>query len=215
LERHSYLKLAGALLFAGVAQFIPAMSVAEAVYPNYSVSAQPISDLGATCVNVGVGPSVSNTASVCTIIEPSAVIFDASVFLLGLLSLMGALAILRSGNRALGVSLALGGVGAMGVGVFPETTGSLHVLVSFIAFFFAGVSALISYRATRPPMSYLSVALGATSLISLVLYASSIYLGLGEGGMERLIAYPALIWIAGFGAHLMGSHERNDRFTKA
>jgi len=45
------------------------------------------------------------------------------------------------------------------------------------------------------------------TLLALVLYASSTYLGLGEGGMERMIAYPALIWIAGFGAYLMGRQE--------
>ncbi len=200
MEARDQLKMAGALLFVGAAQFIPAMSIAESLYHGYNVSAQPISDLGATCVNVYGGTS-------CTILQPSATIFDASVFILGLLALVGAIFIFRAGNKVLGATLMLGGIGAMGVGVFPETTGAVHVLVSFLAFFFAGLSAVLSYRSARPPMSYFSVVLGVVTLLALVLYASSTYLGLGEGGMERMIAYPALIWIAGFGAYLMGRQE--------
>jgi hypothetical membrane protein len=199
LESRDHPNLAGALLFVGAAQFVPMLTVAEALYPNYNVSAQPISDLGATCLTVSGVRSCS--------IPPSATIFDVSVFLLGLLALLGAFLIYRTGNKALGVSLMLGGIGAMGVGIFPETTGALHIVVSFLAFFFSGVSALISYKAERPPMSYLSVVLGIVTLAALALYAGSIYLGLGQGGMERMIAYPALVWEAGFGAYLMGRQE--------
>jgi len=48
--------------------------------------------------------------------------------------------------------------------------------------------------------------LGAMSLVALVLFASGIYLGLGKGGMERMIAYPALLWMVGFGGHLMSDN---------
>ena len=30
------------------------------------------------------------------------------------------------------------------------------------------------------------------------------FLGLGKGGMERMIAYPALLWAVGFGGYLIG-----------
>ena len=92
----------------------------------------------------------------------------------------------------------------MGVGVFPETTGGLHVLVSFVAFFFTGLAALSSYRVVGPPFSYLSAVLGAVTLAALALYAGGVYLGLGPGGMERMVAYPAVVWVIGFGANLMG-----------
>jgi len=36
---------------------------------------------------------------------------------------------------------------------------------------------------------------------------SSFYLGLGPGGMERMIVYPALMWLAGFGGHLATKKE--------
>ena len=103
--------------------------------------------------------------------------------------------------------MALAGWGAMGVGIFPETTGVLHLIVSFITFFFGGLAAVASYRMTKPPMSYFAVTLGVITLASLVLYATSTYLGLGQGGMERLVAYPVLIWAIAFGAYLMGKRD--------
>lgn len=170
-----------------------ALIVSEAVFPGYSVSANHISDLGADC------------ASTCFISQPSAAIFDASVFLLGLAGFVAGYLILRGRFRVTGALVMIGGLGAMGVGVFPETTGGLHVLVSFIAFFFTGAAAISSLRLLRPPMSYFAIVLGVFTLVALALYASGTYLGLGPGGMERMVAYPAVIWAMGAGGYLAGN----------
>jgi len=188
------LKTAGSLLFVGGAEFLVAMIVAESLFPGYSVSGNHISDLGADC-----------SGTVCAIRQPSADIFDVSVFLLGLAGFVGGYLVFRSRHRTVGVLAVMAGLGAMGVGVFPETTGSLHLIVSFVAFFFTGLAAIASYRLFTPPMSYLSVALGVFVLVALALYGSGTYLGLGPGGMERMIAYPAVIWVVGAGANMMGS----------
>ncbi len=179
-------------MFAGAAQFFVFFVVAQSVYPGYSVSAQPISDLGATC-----------RSGSCTI-PPSAAIFDGTVFVLGALVFVGAFYVYISRFRLIGGLAALSAWGVMGVGIFPETTGVLHVIVSFIAFFFGGLAAIASYRMLRRPLSYFSVVLGVVGLASLVLYAAGVYLGIGQGGMERMVAYPELIWLLGFGAFLMG-----------
>ena len=65
----------------------------------------------------------------------------------------------------------------------------------------------MSYKLQKSPLSYLAVVLGLLSLISLALFGLGIYLGLGAGGMERMIAYPTLLWALGFGGHLIGSSE--------
>jgi hypothetical membrane protein len=194
------LTIAGSLLFVGGAQFLVAMIVAESLFPGYSVSGNHISDLGADC-----------TGSVCAIRQPSADIFDVSVFLLGLTGFVAGYLVFRSHRRSVGILAVLAGLGAMGVGVFPETTGSLHLIVSFVAFFFTGLAAIASYRLFTPPMSYLSAALGVLVLVALALYGSGTYLGLGPGGMERMIAYPALIWVVGAGASLMGGPRAQRR----
>ena len=176
------------------------MIVAESLFPYYSVSGNRISDLGADC-----------SGSVCAVTQPSAEIFDSSVFVLGLAGLLGGYLIFRSRYRSVGALTMVGGLGAMGVGVFPETTGELHFAVSFVAFFFTALAAIASRRLLGPPMSYLGPGLGVFVLAALVLYGSGTYLGLGPGGMERMIAYPALIWVVGAGANLMGAPPERKR----
>jgi hypothetical membrane protein len=169
------------------------MIVAESLFPGYSVSGNQISDLGADC------------GSACVINQPSASIFDASVFLLGLAGVAAGYLIFTSRYRVTGALALVGSIGAVGVGVFPETTGGLHVLVSFLAFFFTGLAALTTYRITGPPMSYFAAVLGLFTLVALALYGSGTYLGLGPGGMERMVAYPAVIWVIALGANLLGA----------
>src|SRR5947199_9244428 len=90
---------AGLLLFVGIAQFaIIGLTVAESVYPGYSVSQNYISDLG---------------------VGPAALIFDPSIILVGVLVLATAWFLWRAvGDRILSIVVALGGAGAIAVGVF-------------------------------------------------------------------------------------------------
>jgi hypothetical membrane protein len=187
-----YEKIFGALLFVGTVQFVILMNVAEQLYPGYSVSMNYISDLGATC------------RQVCQIVQPTATIFNSSIMLLGLLLIIGAYCVRRSFKRGpLTVLLILTGIGALGVGLFPETTGIIHHIFSAVVFLFAGLSAIASFQITKRPMSYLSTLMGLVTLVALMLYLSNIFFGLGPGGMERMIAYPALLWGVGLGGHLM------------
>ncbi|MFQ6073678.1 MAG: DUF998 domain-containing protein [Candidatus Bathyarchaeia archaeon] len=182
--KYDDVKVAGALLFAGSIQCLLGMVIAEALYPGYSVSGNYISDLG---------------------VGTTSLIFNSSVFLLGVIAIIGAWFIQRAfDSRLLSVLLTLTGFGAMGVGLFPETFGVVHGIASLITFLFGGLSAIVSYRLQKPPLSFLSVLLGAMSLAALALFGSSTYLGLGKGGMERMIAYPVLLWAVGFGGFLMG-----------
>jgi len=170
-------KVAGALIFVGSVQCLLGMVITEALYPGYSVSENYISDLG---------------------VGTTALIFNSSVFLVGLFAVAGAYFIQRAfDSRLLFVVFTLTGVGAMGVGLFPENFGVIHGIASLITFF------------------YISVLLGALSLVALALFGSSTYLGLGKGGMERMIAYPTLLWAVGFGSHLMGYSRDQATATKS
>lgn len=181
-------KVAGTLFFIAASQFVLGLIVAEALYTGYSISDNYISDLG-------VGPSSS--------------IFNSSVFLMGLLMIIGAFFFQRAFNfKALTVLLVLTAVGTMGVGVFTEHSGIMHTAVSLIAFLFGGLSAVSSFRLLRPPFSVIAVILGLMSLGALILIASGIDLGLGVGGIERMILYPVLLWGTGFGIDLIAQPER-------
>jgi len=201
----------GIAIFVGSAQFSILLIVSEIYYSAYgtplypyyngyaySVSANYVSDLGATCPNSGP-----------CYIPPSALLFDSSIALLGLLILVGAYFLHRAFKwTPATVLIALAGVGALGVGLLPETTGVWHSIFSLIVFLFAGLSAIVTYRFQKKPMSYFSVILGVITLIALLLYVPNVYLGLGAGGMERMVVYPTLVWSLAFGGHLMALEDR-------
>jgi hypothetical membrane protein len=196
---YDHRKVAGALLFVGGSQFVLGMLVAEALYPGYSISQNYISDLG---------------------VGPSALIFNSSVFLLGLMIVASACSVHPSfKNRLVTGLLVLAGAGAMGVGVFPENYPAMHEIVSDIAFIFGGLLPIAACRLVRKPLSYLSVVMGVLSLSAMVLlsaqYSFSLgeqyLLGLGPGGMERMIAYPILLWEAAFGGYLMASSQKGEQ----
>jgi hypothetical membrane protein len=177
---------AGLALFAGGAQFFLGLLIAETLYPGYSVALNYISDLG-------VGP------------EPSRAIFSASVFLFGLLGLTAAVLLIRSpGDRVVPYMLLASGLGAMGVGLINEHITPYHTLVAFLAFFMGGLVAVFSYRLVGWPLGFLSLVLGLIGLAALVLIGTGTNLGMGKGGIERMVLYPSLTWIIGLGAVLVG-----------
>jgi len=197
-------KVAGTLFFIAVTQFVLCVTIAEALYPGYSVSNNYISDLG---------------------VGQSSIVFNSSVFLLGLLLLAGTYFQRHSPNfKTVNILLLLMAIGAMGVGVFTKDFTLAHGAVSSMAFFFAGLSAIASFKALKKPLSLISIILGAMTLGALALFSSGLitsgsltsneaydsifYLGLGPGGMERMIVYPALMWLAGFGGHLVTQREK-------
>jgi hypothetical membrane protein len=188
-------KVAGTLIFIAVAQFVLGLIVSEALYSGYSVSGNYISDLG---------------------VGSSSVIFNSSVFLLGLLLAIGTYFLQRAFDfKMLTVLIVLTAVGVMGVGIFTEDFGAIHSVVSLIAFLFSGLSAIFSvicsyvhkFKLVEMPFSVIAVILGLMTLGALVLFMGNIYLGLGAGGMERMIVYPTLMWGAGFGGYLIAHPE--------
>jgi len=185
--------LAGALLFVGSVQWLLVVVVAEGLYPGYSSRVNYISYLG---------------------VGSTSLIFNPSLFLLGVGVVAGAYFIQRAfGVRFFPVLLTLAGLGAMAAALFPETIQPAHGIGAGVAFVFGGLSAITSYKLQKPPLSYASVLLGALTLVAVILFypylglateSTVTYLGLGKGGMERLIAYPTLLWLVGFGSHLIG-----------
>jgi hypothetical membrane protein len=188
-------KVAGTLFFIAATQFVVGVFVSEALYPGYSIADNYISDLG---------------------VGPSALIFNSSVFVMGLLIIFGAYFLQRAFHfELLTVLLALTAIGAMGVGILTEDFGVLHLVVSLIAFLFGGLSAIFSvlcsyvhkFPLVKMPFSAVSVILGLMALGALGLFFGRIFLGLGAGGMERMILYPILMWGAGFGGYLIAFPE--------
>lgn len=188
-------KVAGTFLFIGGTQFVIFLIIAEAVYPGYSISANYISDLGVWDA-------------------PSALIFNASIMIFGLFVIASSYFIGKQFNsRGIAILYAIAGAGSLGVGIFPENIfvvngiPVLHSLAALLAFVVGGISAIVTYRVTKPPFRYLSVIMGTAALVAFVLFLATNDmggLGIGAGGMERMIAYPSLLAIIGFGGYLLG-----------
>ena len=193
---------AGVAIFVGAVQFGMGLILAEIYYPGYNVAINFVSDLGATC----------STPSTCTIYQPTSDIFTFSVMLLGLLILVGAFFVQKAfGWTPASTFIALTGIGALGIGLFPETTGIWHSIFSLIVFLFAGLTALVTARFQKKPMFYFSIVLGLFTLFALFLSIGNEYAGLGPGGMERMVVYPVLLWSIGFGGHMMAIDEDSPR----
>jgi hypothetical membrane protein len=174
--------VAGFLLFVGSVQCILGIIVAEALYPGYSTSQNYISDLG---------------------VGPSSFIFNLSLITIGVLGAVASYFIHHLFKRRdFTFLLMMGSLGAIGVGAFPEYVGMAHTAFSLVVFLFTGLAAVWSYSVEEPPFSYFYLILGSIALLSLALFGAEIHLGLGRGGMERLIAYPELLWVMGFGSRL-------------
>ncbi len=176
-------------MFVGSAQFLVCMLIAECLYPNYSVSRNYISELGALSA-------------------PTALLFNASTIVLGLTAILAAY-FLRRGevitNKVFLSFLVICGIGCVGVGAFPmdSPVPYAHGIAALLAFLFGALAAVASFKFQRAPASYFSAILGVVSLLALVLFTARIDLGLGMGGIERMISQPTLLWSVMFGGYLM------------
>jgi len=185
------LRSPGLWLLVGGLEMLFMVHLAEFLAPEYSTSQNYISDLG-------IGPMTSR------------VIFTGAIIIFGLMALVAA-ALLRPrpGKSLVWMFLALSGIGAIGVGVFNEDyIPEVHALFAILAFLFGNSAAIYSSKMVRPPMSYLFILLGLIGLSALALLAGSTYLGLGAGGMERMVFYPAMFWAIGCGAYLFAEENR-------
>ncbi|MGB3635311.1 MAG: DUF998 domain-containing protein [Rubrobacteraceae bacterium] len=193
-----YQKIGGALLFVAGVIIYMGIITAEALYPAaYNTAQNEISDLGATRPPDSV------------ILQPSATIFDVTMIVTGLMIIGGAYCVHRVFKRgAVTVPLALLGIGALGVGIFPGNHAVMHPIFAMLTFIAGGLAAILAYKVEAQPMRYISVALGGIALLTLLL---AIFLGeagligvLGDGGTERWVAYPVVLWLVGFGGYLLG-----------
>jgi hypothetical membrane protein len=171
---------------------------AEALYPSgYTTAGNEISDLG------GTRPPNS------LIFQPSAMIFDLSMVAIGILVMVGSWFVHRAfGRRSVTIPLTVLGIGALGVGVFPGHTGAPHAIFAMVTFVAGGVAAMSAARVTTAPFRFVSLLLGAVSLLTLASYillgANSPMAAFGIGGIERWIVYPVILWVIAFGGYLSG-----------
>jgi hypothetical membrane protein len=198
--------------FLSVQYFIVQVIVASAwSNPGYSWLHNTISDLGNTSCGVTSGRQICS---------PEHTLMNISFVTLGIIMATGSLLIYQEFREKfaslLGFSfMGIAGFGAVLVGIFPENTVSaLHFIGALLAFLLGNVSmiilsgSLIGVNGTFRAYTLIS---GLIGLIALPFFMTHTYLGLGIGGMERIAAYPEVIWLIFFGLYMSGSHYRRLR----
>ena len=184
-------KLAGGLLFVVGAQFMTAIMLAASMAPGYDLSGGAISDLG--------------------VIEETALLFNASLVATGLLTLAAGYVLYRYHRRPVVFAVfGAAGLGALGAGLVPLDRGDLHGLFALVAFLFFNLLPLAALGMVHGPMRAVSILAGVMGLAFVALMVvgdagnPGVFGPIGHGGAERMIVYPAMLWLMAFGGYLMG-----------
>jgi hypothetical membrane protein len=175
----------------------------------YSFKFNTISDLGNTACGV------YDSHYVCS---PYFTWMNVSFIVLGATMIAGSSLIYQEFNKnkwnKIGFTfMALAGLGTILVGVFPENTISfLHFSGALLPFLLGNIALVIfafslGFEGKFKIYTLLS---GIIALLALLLFITKNYLGLGIGGMERLVAHPQTVWLIAFGIYMS-----KDRFARA
>lgn len=193
------LKQVGAwALIVGPIQFVIAMAVEGAIKPDFSQVGNVISDLG---------------------VGPYAIVFNVSVALVGVCTLLGLLAVFAVFPRRRSFwpatfFLGVAGVGSLAVGVFPENTGAPHGIAAAMAFLGAGFALIFYFFSFRKDPVWREFALytllgGLIDLGAVVAFMSG-HPAFLHAVMERVIVAPVLIWAPAVGIHILRTSATQD-----
>ena len=193
----------GPILYVSSIQFFAAqIFVAMRWAPPYSLARNTISDLGNTACG---------TFSARFVCSPLHDLMNASFIVLGIAMTTGSILISRNFARSRAAAagfaaMAISGIGVIIVGIFPENSiPAFHGLGAAIPFTLGNAALIIVAASPMMPVvlrlySFLS---GTLAVLALVSYSSGHYLGLGEGGIERVVAYPQTVWLIVIGLFLL------------
>jgi hypothetical membrane protein len=175
----------GGLAWVLTLQFFLVEAIAAAQYGGYSYSADVISDLG-------------------TADSAARLLMNASFVLQGVLIAAGVLllgpGLAGTGGRLARVLLVLAGLGVVTVGLFPaDGSATVHEIAAGAHLLGGSIGLIAVAYAVRPRSEGLGTTLavlGLVGVIGTIFFGSAVFLGLGEGGMERVAAYVIPIGLA-------------------
>lgn len=199
----------GPLIYILCLQYLIVQPIVAAAWPRaYSWSNNLISDLGNTACGQYAGRYVCS---------PDHAQMNASFILLGVTMAVGSLLIYQEFRKSratlIGFALmGLAGAGTILVGLNPENVNSLgHGLGAFLGLVVGNVSMVIlaiAIHQARKGFRVYTMLSGSLSIVAFVLFMLKINLGIGQGGMERLVSYPQTLWLALFGIYMSATRIR-------
>jgi hypothetical membrane protein len=194
-----------AVWMLSIQYFVIQIIAAHSYRYGYSLRFNTISDLG---------NSLCGAYSHRLVCSPQHNVMNASFILLGLTMATGSLLIYqefkKSAGSLIGFSfMALAGLGTCLVGLYPENTNAaIHTLGASQPFLLGNIAlVLLSYSLPLPKvLRYYTRISGYFTLFALLFFITGHYLGLGIGGLERLVAYPQTVWLIVFGMYISKTH---------
>lgn len=204
---HAHPSLGPAIFTVAALYFVVQIIVAWVFIPSYSLVTNSISDLGETSCR-GYG-----SPAICS---PRWWLMNyAGFFVLGLVMIIGSALLYhefterapRERRAAMfGFTLmALGGLGSILVGFFPENENrTMHIVGAFLAIAIGNLAILVLGGVLTLPESMRRSMLmfSSLALAALLCFASHRSFGIGRGTMERVAAYPVTIWLITFGLYV-------------
>lgn len=190
---------AGLLLFCVSSSFLTVTMLAASIAPGYDFHGAAISDLGVTA--------------------ETAALFNGLLVVMGLLNIASGYALYRRHHRGLLTLYTAAGIGAIGAGLFPLSTGGIHASFALVAFIGFNLEVIGSALLLVGPMRLIGFIAGGLGLVYVVLMVigdsgnAAAFGPIGHGGSERMIAYPAMLWLLAFGGYLMASQDRGAEQT--
>lgn len=205
----------GPLIFVSSALYFYAqIAVAWVFHPSYSLVLNSISDLG----NTSCGKYDGHLAC-----SPRHVLMNVAFVYLGLVMVSGSALLYHEFSERrrpeqiaaiVGfVCMAIGGLGTVLVGIFPENTNhAMHVAGAALAIGVGnlGIFILGAALSLPEPMRRNMLIFSTTSATALLLFAFHRYFGIGAGTMERIAAYPETVWLIVFGLYVWRFHPKDD-----
>lgn len=185
---------AGVLLAGTAALFLTGIMAGASIAPAYDYHAAAISDLG--------------------VIDETATLFNGLLVVVGLLNLAGGIAFYRSHGRAWLLALyVVAAIGALGAGLLPLRTGAPHSLFALAGFVFFNLEAIGTAAVVTGPMRVASALAGVVGLVYVGVMIvgdggnEAVFGAIGHGGTERMIVYPAMLWLLALGGYLMAKRR--------
>jgi len=183
----------GAISLCATSIFFVAQVIAQLAWPGYSVSQYDISALGITQCGQYTNGAGGESFYACS---PLHVVMNVGFILVGVFLTTGVILTRSVWPRrrltSVGVAfVAISGLGAILAGFFPANVNfGLHVLGALINFLLGGSGILLlgaGMRKRNGRLAAWSWVMGGITLMGFVFYNSKIFLGLGPGGMERVL----------------------------
>lgn len=182
--------VAGAMLFVLSAGFMTVIMLAASMAPGYDIAGGAISDLG--------------------VIGETALLFNVTLVAVGGLNIAAGILFHRIHRRGWLLALYLvAGIGAAGAGLVPLDTSDLHGIFALFAFLCFNLEAIGSGAVVIGPMRAISILAGCVGLAFVAIMVigdsgiTAVFGPIGHGGAERMIVYPAMLWMLAFGGYLM------------